>query len=1087
MATILVVDDNASNRKLVVALLSHEGHQLIEARDGLDGLEAARTTHPDLVISDILMPSMDGFEFVRRLRADASLRNVAVIFYTAHYHETEARNLAGACRVSRVIVRSSGAAGIVKAVAEVLAGEEDSQSQLIDPAFDREHLQLITNKLAQKANQLKVANARFAALTELNVQLASEREPRVLFEKVCRGARNLLGAKYSVLAVSGADRPVIYASSGVDIPDDPAAQPQVDSGLLGRVALERRPWRASSGNGIAIDAGLPGSYPAARAFLAAPVMSLTQTFGWLCLADKVGAEEFTAEDELILSVLGAQSGRIYENSRLYFEVQHHAARLQVEIDERARAAAELKVSEERFRELAENIQDAFFVVAGDLSQTLYMSPAYAQIWGRPWSDGAPAPLPWADSIHSQDIERLRREVEQDGRGLSVKRELEFRILRPDGETRWICARTFPIVEDGSGIIGRVVGVATDITQRKQSETRIEHLNRVHAVLSGINSLIVRVADRTELFWEACRIAVEYGRFRMAWCSWLDPQTLQVTPVAWAGDGPDLAQAMACKLEAVSDGAESLIPAAMRLQQPVICDDLSSDARLVLNARQMLERGYRAIVALPLVIETESVGCLVLVMDESGFFDAAEMRLLTELCGDISFALDHIKKAERLNYLAYYDALTGLANRTFFYERLAQYVSAAARGQNKFALVIVDMERFETVNDTFGRHAGDELLRQLAERLVGCVGDASEVARLGADQFAAVIFDVDDITEVAQTIEKWRQQWLGEPFMVEGTELRMSAKTAVAVYPADGTEPVTLIRNAEAALKNAKATGDRLLFYAPHLSDRANEALTLENQLKRAIEQEEFVLYYQPKVDFEARRLQGVEALIRWRNPQSGLVPPMKFIPLLEKTGMIIEVGQWALRQAMLDRGLWMAQHLQAPRIAVNVSTVQLQRSDFVRTVATVLKMSGSSDPGLDIEVTESLIMSDATGNIEKLRAICDLGVRIAIDDFGTGYSSLAYLTKLPAQTLKIDRSFVISMLEDPGAMTLVSTIISLAHSLKLVVVAEGVESEEQAKFLRLLRCDQMQGYLISKPLSFADMTTYLGRTRGEQEPVRRTN
>jgi len=1086
MARILVVDDNASNRKLVVTLLGHEGHQMLEARDGLDGLESARAAHPDLVISDILMPSMDGFEFVRRLRVDPALHNVGVIFYTAHYHEVEARNLAEACRVSRVIVRSAGAAGIVKAVAEVLSGQEEVQTQSVDATFDREHVQLITNKLAQKANQLKVANARFAALTDLNVQLASEREPLILFEKVCRGARSLLGAKYSVLAVSGDNGAVISTGSGVDIADDPDAQPRVEGGLLGRVALERRPWRASSGNGSPIDAGLPGRYPPARAFLAAPVMSLTQTFGWLCLADKVGAEEFTAEDELILSVLGAQSGRIYENGRLYFEVQQHAAQLQVEVGERARAAAELKVSEERFRELAENIQDAFFVVAGDLSYTMYMSPAYAQIWGRPWTDGGWAPVPWADSIHPQDVDRLRREVEQDSRGMGVKRELEFRILRPDGEVRWICARTFPIVGDNSGIIGRVVGVATDITQRKQAESKIEHLNRVHAMLSGINSLIVRVADRTELFWEACRIAVEYGRFRMAWCSWLDPETSQVTPVAWAGDGPDLAQAMACKLEAVMDGGESLIPAAMRLQQPLICDDLMSDSKLVPPARQMIERGYRAIVALPLVIDAESVGCLVLVMDESGFFNAAEMRLLTELCGDISFALDHIKKAERLNYLAYYDSLTGLANRTFFYERLAQYVSAAARGQRKFALVIADMERFETVNDTFGRHAGDELLRQLGERLAGCVGDASEVARLGADQFAVVIFDVGEVTELAQTIEKWRSQWLGAPFTVEGTALRVSAKTAVAVYPGDGTEPITLIRNAEAALKNAKSTGDRLLFYAPYLSDRVNQALALENQLKRAIEQEEFVLYYQPKVDLETRRLQGVEALIRWQDPQTGLVPPMKFIPLLEETGMIVEVGNWALRQAILDRGLWMARHLQAPRIAVNVSTVQLQRSDFVRSISNVLKLSGG-DPGLDIEVTESLIMNDATGNIEKLRAICDLGVRIAIDDFGTGYSSLAYLTRLPAQTLKIDRSFVISMLEDPGAMTLVSTIISLAHSLKLVVVAEGVESEEQAKFLRLLRCDQMQGYLISKPLSFADMTNFLGRYRSEPESLRRSN
>jgi EAL domain-containing protein (putative c-di-GMP-specific phosphodiesterase class I) len=203
---------------------------------------------------------------------------------------------------------------------------------------------------------------------------------------------------------------------------------------------------------------------------------------------------------------------------------------------------------------------------------------------------------------------------------------------------------------------------------------------------------------------------------------------------------------------------------------------------------------------------------------------------------------------------------------------------------------------------------------------------------------------------------------------------------------------------------------------------------------------------------------------------------MKFIPMLEETGMIIEVGTWALRQASVDRALWRESRLNAPRVAVNVSTVQLQRSDFVRTVANVLKLCGD-DPGLDIEVTESLIMNDPDANIAKLCAVRDLGVRIAIDDFGTGYSSLAYLTRLPAHTLKIDRSFISAMLDDPGAMTLVSTIISLAHSLKLQVVAEGVESQEQAKFLRLLRCDQMQGFLISKPLSFEDMTAYLGRSR----------
>jgi diguanylate cyclase (GGDEF)-like protein/PAS domain S-box-containing protein len=1072
MAKILVVDDNPGNRKLVVTLLAHEGHRMFEAHDGADGLEAARAEIPDLVISDILMPSMDGFEFVKRLRADPGLHNVSVIFYTAHYHETEARNLAEACRVSRVILKSGRASGIVRAVSEVLAGKPDAQQPFSDPEFDRDHLELVTNKLAQKAEQLKAANARFAALTQLNVQLASEHAPSVLLDKVCRGARELLGAKYSVLVVAGRESSTICANSGVENCSGPIAEPALDEGVLGRVRLHRRPWRVADLGGGPINAGLPACYPAAHAFLAVPIVSTTQSYGWLCLADKLGAQQFTPEDELILSVLGAQSGRIYENTQLFLDVQHHAAQLQVEIDERVRAAAGLKSSEERFRELAENIQDAFFVTSGDLFQTLYMSPAYAQIWGRPWEERGDRPLPWADSIHPDDVEGLEKEMLEGGP--SVRRELEFRIITPGGEIRWICVRTFPIV-GADKVLTRVVGVATDVSQRKKSEENIKHLNRVHSVLSGINSLIVRVADRTELLWEACRLAVEQGGYKIAWSSWLDPETSQITPVAWAGDGADIAQKLACRL---GEGAaqENLIAAAMSRQQPVACDDLQGDAHLVPYAAEMVDRGYRAIVALPLVTDTESVGCFVLVADEPGFFNVEEMRLLSELSGDISFALDHIQKAERLNYLAYYDALTGLANRTFFYERLAQYVAAAGRTQRKFALVIADMERFEAINDTFGRHAGDELLRQLGERLTECVGDASEVARLGADQFAAVIFGVEDAAQIVQTIEGWRKKWLGNAFKVEGNEVRMSVKTGVAIYPTDGADPVMLIRNAEAALKNAKSTGDRLLFYAPHLSDSAAEAIALENQLRRAIELEQFVLYYQPKVDMETRRVVGVEALIRWRSPDLGLVPPIKFIPILEETGLITEVGAWALQQASLDRALWREKRIQAPRVAVNVSTVQLQRSDFVRTVANVLKLSGD-DAGLDIEVTESLIMNDPDGNIAKLRAICDLGVKVSIDDFGTGYSSLAYLTRLPAQQLKIDRSFVTSMLEDPGSMTLVSTIISLAHSLKLEVVAEGVESEEQAKFLRLLRCDQMQGYLISKPLPFEEMLTYLRRSR----------
>jgi EAL domain-containing protein (putative c-di-GMP-specific phosphodiesterase class I) len=295
---------------------------------------------------------------------------------------------------------------------------------------------------------------------------------------------------------------------------------------------------------------------------------------------------------------------------------------------------------------------------------------------------------------------------------------------------------------------------------------------------------------------------------------------------------------------------------------------------------------------------------------------------------------------------------------------------------------------------------------------------------------------------------------------------------VALFPNDGMGEEALFANAEAACKKAKETGDRYLFYTQRMSEAVARNLSLENKLRLALESGEFVLHYQPKVSTETRRIEGVEALIRWQSPELGLVPPMEFIPLMEETGLILEVGAWALRRAAADHREWVSGGLPAPRIAVNVSALQLQQRDFVDAVTSAVG-GGAMLSAIDLELTESLLMKDIEGNIEKLKAIRALGMRVAIDDFGTGHSSLAYLARLPVDALKIDRSFIITMLDDPGTMTLVQTIVSLAHSLKLSVVAEGVDSEEQANILRLLRCDQMQGYLVSKPLPLDEMAALL--------------
>jgi len=606
---------------------------------------------------------------------------------------------------------------------------------------------------------------------------------------------------------------------------------------------------------------------------------------------------------------------------------------------------------------------------------------------------------------------------------------------------------------------------------QEQREKIDRLTRVHAVLSAINGLIVRVSKRDELFREACRIAVEVGGFKISWLGVVDRKAMQVKPVAWHGTGPHYIQSMPLELSDAVPERYGLAGRAVNERKSMVVDDMTQDPRVLLR-KEALERDVHSLVLLPLIVAEEVVGVLALYAGEVGFFDEEEMTLLHELAGDIAFALDHIEKQEKLDYLAYYDSVTGLANRTLFHERLRQALAAAGREQRKLALAILDVERFKTINDTLGREAGDTLLKQIADRMAGFAPDIAWLARIEADHYAIMAPDIQNVDDLARLAEHRLEECFGPPFRIGVGELRIAAKIGIAVFPGDGVEAEILFRNAEAALKKAKAGGDRYLFYTQAMNERVAEKLALENKLRQALEKDEFVLHYQPKLNLKTGRIAGVEALIRWQSPELGLVPPVKFIPLMEETGLILPVGSWALKRASLDHRSWVNQGVKAPRVAVNVSSIQLRQRDFVGSVEQAI-MEGVAPTGIDLEITESLIMEDIQGTIEKLKAVRGLGVSIAIDDFGTGYSSLGYLAKLPVQTLKIDRSFIITMLKEPDKMMLVQTIISMAHSLKLKVVAEGVDEEAQAKMLRLLHCDEMQGYLFSRPVPFDQLTALL--------------
>lgn len=728
--------------------------------------------------------------------------------------------------------------------------------------------------------------------------------------------------------------------------------------------------------------------------------------------------------------------------------------------EHHRLLQQLEEREERFRQLAENIQDVFWIVATDGSQ-LYISPAYEEVWGRSLQSLYESPTSWYDAVHPDDRRRIFSYFNKDLNGRDTYTE-EYRILRPDGTIRWIHDRAFP-VRNQAGETYRYAGMARDITERVKTRDKIKRLNRVYALLSGINSAIVRIKDRQALFEEACKLAVEKGEFLLAWIGMHEPATGSVPVTAQSGLSAGYIEDNRFSTDEHMPDCCLLTAEALRMGIPAICNDVATDPRMARWREPALEHGFHSVVVLPITADNKPIGVITLYATETGFFTSEEMKLLTELSGDISYALQNILQQEKLDYLAYYDSLTGLPNRSLFYDHLSYMLGKAKQDKIRLAVLVFDIKQFRHFNNTFGRLAGDTLLQEVALRLQKLADDPANVARITGDYFAMIITGIKEAADVAHLFENHILTAMSRPAEVNNEKIHIGVTGGIAIFPEDGEDADTLYRHAEAALKKAKTSGEHYLYYQPEMTSRVGETLLLQNKLRRAIDEQQFVLYYQPKVDTETHEILGLEALIRWRDPDGGLVPPGKFIPILEETGLILNAGTWALNQAMDDCHDWHTQGLIPPRVAVNVSSLQLQQKNFVNIVEqTVRRYEGKYK--LELEVTESLLMLDIENNIKKLDAIRASGVNITIDDFGTGYCSLGYLAKLPLNILKIDRSFINTMDKLPESMTIVSSIISLAHSLNLRVVAEGVETEEQSNLLRLLKCDELQGYLFSRPV-----------------------
>jgi diguanylate cyclase (GGDEF)-like protein len=607
-----------------------------------------------------------------------------------------------------------------------------------------------------------------------------------------------------------------------------------------------------------------------------------------------------------------------------------------------------------------------------------------------------------------------------------------------------------------------------VRQLELEKAKTARLSRIHEVLSGINSAIVRVREPDALVQEACQIAVRHGGFGMAWIGLR--QDAQITVAASRGRDQGSSGAAMGQAQVLAP-ARSIFDEVLASGSVVAYNDVRLQLDTSGTCRDACERGFLSVLGVPLGSAESTAGALILYADDAGFFDDQEIKLLSELAGDMSFALQSIESEKRANFLSYYDALTGLPNTALFLDRLDQLIEAAHHAGGAVFIITLNLDRFKQVNDALGRHVGDHALAAVAKRLGAGLSRPFNLARVGADNFvlageAELGFDGAILCEqIVELIEA--------PLELDGKAFALSVRLGLAMYPDDAIDAESLFRNAESALKQGKLAKARIMYYSSELYARIGAKIELENMLKAALSERQFVMHYQAKVDLRTGEMTGAEALIRWRHPVRGMISPAEFIALAEETGLIVPMGKWVIRTVCAQLAAWRRDGLQVLPIAINLSAVQLKEDDIVPFLQAELDANGLTPALIELELTESLVMHDPDAAEIIMRALRSNGIKLSLDDFGTGYSSLAYLKRFPFSMVKIDRAFVTDITHSPDDAAIAVAIIAIAHNLRMQVIAEGVETPAQLEFLRARNCDQIQGFFFSTPVPAEEFCTMI--------------